>query len=35
VRLPGARRFAAEKAAAGGIEVPEDLVRQIEALCST
>lgn len=35
VRLPGARRFAAEKAAAGGVEVPEDLVRQIEALCST
>jgi (2R)-3-sulfolactate dehydrogenase (NADP+) len=35
VRLPGARRFAARKAAAGGIEVPEDLIAQIEKLCST
>ncbi len=35
VRLPGARRFAAEKSAAAGIEVPDDLLRQIEALCST
>jgi (2R)-3-sulfolactate dehydrogenase (NADP+) len=36
VRLPGARRFAAEKAArASGIEVPDDLIAQIEKLCST
>jgi (2R)-3-sulfolactate dehydrogenase (NADP+) len=35
VRLPGARRFASRKAAAGGIEVPEDLLAQIEKLCST
>jgi (2R)-3-sulfolactate dehydrogenase (NADP+) len=35
VRLPGARRFAARKAAAGGIEVPDDLIAQIEMLCST
>src|SRR5688572_16198586 len=36
VRLPGARRFAAEKAArAGGIDIAEDLLAQIEALCST
>lgn len=35
VRLPGARRFAAEKAAKGGIEVPDDLLAQIEKLCST
>jgi (2R)-3-sulfolactate dehydrogenase (NADP+) len=35
VRLPGARRFAARKAAAGGIEVPDDLIAQIEKLCST
>jgi (2R)-3-sulfolactate dehydrogenase (NADP+) len=35
VRLPGARRFAARKAAAGGIEVPDDLLAQIEKLCST
>jgi (2R)-3-sulfolactate dehydrogenase (NADP+) len=35
VRLPGARRFAAQKAAAGGIEVPDDLLQQIESLCST
>jgi (2R)-3-sulfolactate dehydrogenase (NADP+) len=33
VRLPGARRFAAEKAAhAHGIEVPDELVAQIEKL---
>lgn len=36
VRLPGTRRFAAEKAArAGGIEIPDDLLAQIEKLCST
>jgi (2R)-3-sulfolactate dehydrogenase (NADP+) len=36
VRLPGVRRFAAEKAArAGGIDIAEDLLAQIEALCST
>jgi (2R)-3-sulfolactate dehydrogenase (NADP+) len=36
VRLPGARRFAAERAArSGGIEIPEDLLAQIEKLCST
>jgi len=36
VRLPGARRFAAERAArAAGMEVPDDLIAQIEKLCST
>jgi (2R)-3-sulfolactate dehydrogenase (NADP+) len=35
VRLPGARRFAAEKAAQGGIEVPDELLAQVEKLCST
>jgi (2R)-3-sulfolactate dehydrogenase (NADP+) len=36
VRLPGARRSAAEKAAgANGIEVAEDLLAQMEKLCST
>lgn len=35
VRLPGARRFAAERAAAKGIEVPDELLAQIEKLCST
>jgi (2R)-3-sulfolactate dehydrogenase (NADP+) len=36
VRLPGARRFAAEKAAReGGIDIAEDLLAQIEKLCST
>ena len=35
VRLPGARRFAAERAAQAGIEVPDDLLAQIEKLCST
>jgi LDH2 family malate/lactate/ureidoglycolate dehydrogenase len=34
VRLPGARRFAAAKAAASGIEVPDELISQIEKLCS-
>ncbi|MGQ0544895.1 MAG: Ldh family oxidoreductase [Betaproteobacteria bacterium] len=35
VRLPGARRFAAEKSAAKGIEVPDELLAPIEELCST
>lgn len=35
VRLPGARRFAAVKSAASGIEVPDDLLAQIDKLCST
>ena len=36
VRLPGARRFAAEKASrTGGIEIPDDLAAQIQKLCST
>jgi (2R)-3-sulfolactate dehydrogenase (NADP+) len=35
VRLPGARRFASERAArAGGIEIPDDLLAQIQKLCS-
>lgn len=32
VRLPGTKRFAARKAAAGGIEVPDALLAKIEAL---
>ena len=35
VRLPGARRFAAEAASKKGIEVPDELIAQIEKLCST
>jgi (2R)-3-sulfolactate dehydrogenase (NADP+) len=36
VRLPGARRFAAEKASrTGGIEMADDLALQIQKLCST
>ena len=36
VRLPGARRFAAEKRRAReGIDVPEDLLAKIEKLCTT
>jgi (2R)-3-sulfolactate dehydrogenase (NADP+) len=35
VRLPGARRFASEASAKKGIEVPDELVAQIEKLCST
>ena len=35
VRLPGARRFASEESAKKGIEVPDDLMAQIEKLCST
>jgi LDH2 family malate/lactate/ureidoglycolate dehydrogenase len=34
VRLPGARRFACEKTArAQGIEIPDELLAQIEKLC--
>src|SRR6185503_19229257 len=35
VRLPGARRFAAEAAARKGMEVPDELLAQIEKLCTT
>ena len=35
VRLPGARRFSAEKAARAGMEIPDDLLAQIHKLCST
>jgi (2R)-3-sulfolactate dehydrogenase (NADP+) len=35
VRLPGARRFAAEASAKKGIEVADELITQIEKLCST
>lgn len=35
VRLPGARRFAAEAVAGNAIDVPEELLAQIEKLCST
>jgi LDH2 family malate/lactate/ureidoglycolate dehydrogenase len=35
VRLPGARRYASERASKAGIEVPDDLLAQIEKLCST
>ena len=35
VRLPGARRFAARKSSQAGIDVPDDLLAQIEKLCST
>src|SRR5687768_6399339 len=35
VRLPGTRRFAAGASAKKGIEVPDDLIAQIEKLCST
>jgi (2R)-3-sulfolactate dehydrogenase (NADP+) len=35
VRLPGARRFSAEKKSRDGIEVPDDLLAQIEKLCTT
>ncbi len=34
VRLPGTKRFAARKAAAGGIEVPDVLLQKIEALAA-
>jgi (2R)-3-sulfolactate dehydrogenase (NADP+) len=35
VRLPGARRFSSEAASKKGIEVPDELIAQIEKLCST
>ena len=35
VRLPGARRFASATAAKKGIEVPDELLQQIEKLCTT
>jgi (2R)-3-sulfolactate dehydrogenase (NADP+) len=35
VRLPGARRFASERSARTGIEVPDELIAQIEKLCTT
>src|SRR5258706_9671855 len=35
VRLPGARRFAAEVSAKKGIEVPDEILAQIEKLCTT
>jgi (2R)-3-sulfolactate dehydrogenase (NADP+) len=36
VRLPGARRFAAERSArVNGIDVPDELLAQIEKLCTT
>jgi (2R)-3-sulfolactate dehydrogenase (NADP+) len=35
VRLPGARRFAAEKASQAGIDIPDELLAQIDRLCTT
>ncbi len=35
VRLPGARRFSSEASATKGIEVADELLAQIEKLCST
>ena len=35
VRLPGARRFSSARESRDGIEVPDELVAQIEKLCST
>jgi (2R)-3-sulfolactate dehydrogenase (NADP+) len=35
VRLPGSRRFAAVASAKKGIEVPDELIAQIEKLCTT
>jgi (2R)-3-sulfolactate dehydrogenase (NADP+) len=35
VRLPGARRFASAKKLKDGIEIPDDLLAQIEKLCTT
>ena len=34
VRLPGARRFSAQRAAAAGIEVPDELLAQVRKLAS-
>jgi len=35
VRLPGARRFAAERKSKDGLDVPDELLAQIEKLCTT
>ena len=35
VRLPGARRFASQAASKKGIEIPDELLEQIEKLCTT
>ena len=35
VRLPGARRFASEQKSRDGIDVPDELIGQIEKLCTT
>jgi (2R)-3-sulfolactate dehydrogenase (NADP+) len=35
VRLPGARRFAGEASAKNGIEIPDELLAQVERLCTT
>ena len=35
VRLPGSRRFASATAAKKGIEVPDELLQEIEKLCTT
>ena len=35
VRLPGSRRFASAAAAKKGIEVPDELLQQIDKLCTT
>jgi len=35
VRLPGSRRFQSEKKSRDGIEVPDELLAQIEKLCTT
>jgi len=35
VRLPGTRRFASEKQSMDGIDVPDELIGQIEKLCTT
>ena len=35
VRLPGSRRFASAASAKKGIEVPDELIAQIEKLCTT
>ena len=35
VRLPGARRFSSEQKSRDGIDVPDELIGQIEKLCTT
>jgi (2R)-3-sulfolactate dehydrogenase (NADP+) len=35
VRLPGARRLASEEKSRGGIDLPDELISQIEKLCTT